>query len=527
MVINTIGIKAKRAINLLPLVLLIALTGSCSKDKGNYDYRELDLAAIDVTALPASYSLLQFDSLHIEPKVTFKGELVNMRRPQFDELEFSWEMYPAQVNSATVERHLIANTPALNARITDRQLVWELLYTVTNKNTGVKAFARFGVAVTPSIAEGWMVLYERDGNTDVGIIKNDEISKTATREEVFMDVYSASNNEPLSGKPGSLIFSIANFPSTKLYIQSANDIASVNLSTFERMATFNTGIFWSTPAVKSPALVRASEGRKEFIINNNKLHVLDYSIIAPGDRAFYDGLHGNYGQLAPWMAASTASAFDAILYDQTNKKFVKVPLRGSEVTDLATPQSTSAPFDVRNVGMELLMADLGWNNWEHMVMKDADGRYYLLTANFREGETAFIGKGKYDMSACPEIRDINSVTAGFYGEIFYYGANNHVYQFKYTPGITETLWTAPAGEVVTNISLQKYYNTNRASGVLFDPKNLCKILYIATYNESQKKGTVYQMQVNVSSGALLPGTEKKYSGFGKVKAMAWKPYIIR
>ena len=155
-------------------------------------------------------------------------------------------------------------------------------------------------------------------------------------------------------------------------------------------------------------------------------------------------------------------------------------------------------------------------------MKDNAGKHYLLTANFREGETELIGKGKYDMSNCPEITAINSVTAGVFGEIFYYSANNHVYQFKYTPGTTDLLWTAPANEVVTKIALQKYTSTNRAQGVLYDPKNFCKILYVATYNETTKIGTVYQMEVNVTGGAIISGTEKKYTGFGKVKSMGWK-----
>ncbi len=56
-------------------------------------------------------------------------------------------------------------------------------------------------------------------------------------------------------------------------------------------------------------------------------------------------------------------------------------------------------------------------------------------------------------------------------------------------------------------------------------ENFCKILYVATYNEGTKIGSVYQMEVNVTNGAIVPGTEKKYTGFGKVKAMAWKPGI--
>jgi len=527
---DTIKIKNNKKL-LQKIVLLfgiIATIFSCSKDKGNYDYTDLDLVTINVDGLPTEYSLLQFDSLKIKPEITYKGQKVNLDKPQFEELAFSWEMYPGRINPAVNERHLIDSTAALNTQIKLRQLIWELVFTVTNKKTGVKAFAKFGVAVTPALAEGWMVLYERNGNTDVGLIKTNDISKTQTKEEVFLDIYAASNNAPIPGLPGSLVFSLANLTGTmRIYIQTSKTAVSVDLGTFRKIISFDDGIFWTKPAVTAPAKVAATDSRKELMINNNKLHVLDYTVIAPGDRAFYDGLGGTYGTLAPWVATSTSAAFDAIVYDQTNKKFLKVALRGAEIVPIATAQSVTAPFNVSNVGMEFLMADLGWNNWEHMVMKDNEGKHFLLTANFKEGETPVIGKGKYDMSNCPEITAINSVTAGFYGEIFYYSANNHLYQFKYTPGTTGLLWTAPTGEVVTNITLQKSYNSNRAAGVLFDPKNLCKFLYVATYNETTKIGSVYQMEVNTSSGAIIAGTEKKFTGFGKIKAMSWKAYIIR
>ncbi|MFC3196117.1 PKD-like family lipoprotein [Parapedobacter deserti] len=513
---------------LIAFLALIAATStvSCHKDRGNYDHLTLAPMEIDVEGVPQSYTLLRFDTLTIRPKVRYGGVTVDPADAKLPQLEFSWEMYPAQIDREIIERHTLSDSIALHAEMNQRELTWEVLFTVTDKETGVKAFSKFNVAITPALAEGWMVLYERNGATDVGIISNNDISKTQVAERVFMDVYSASNGAPLRGTPGSIIYSTANMPGRmKLYVQSSEDIASINLNTFERVASFDDGLFWTRPAVAAPALVTATPSRKEFLINDNRLHVLDYTVIAPGDRAFNDALGGSYGMLAPWIATATSPAFEAILYDQTNQRFMKVMQRGSEVVPISTVQSEGTPFDVNEVGMELIFADLGWNNWEHMVMRDTYGGHYLLTANFMEGETAFIGKGKYDMNTCPDIGNINAIAAGYFGEVFYYSANASLYQFRYTPGATEMLWTAPEGQTITDIALQKYYNTNRAAGVLFDPKNLCRILYIATYNEATRTGTVYQMEVNPSSGAIIAGTEKSYSGFGKIKAMGWKPFL--
>ncbi|MEJ2879797.1 PKD-like family lipoprotein [Pedobacter sp. GR22-6] len=518
--------NSNKILNFLVLLAGIAIMASCSKDKGNYDYKAVDAVVINLENVPSTYSVVRFEGINIAPKITYKGEAVDLVNPQFPELKFTWEIYPT--GREVVERHLLSESPILNVNLNQRELPWEILYTITNTNTGIKTFAKFALNITSILAEGWMVLYERNGNTDVGLITNNEIARSQVAEKLFLDIYSASNGGPMKGTPSSIAYSYANLAARKIYVQSNQEMSMVNLSTFAKVFDFNQGLFWVKPGTISPLIFRSTEARKEWVINNNRVHMIDYTTIAQGDRAFSDPLGGTYGTLAPWMAVSPAP-LDGVFYDQTNKKFLKIIVRGSEVTPFTTNQTT-AVFDVNNVGMELLMGDIGWNNWDYTVMKDNAGKHWLLSANFKAGDVVDlttgrgvpIGRGKYDMSTCPEIANVNSVTAGTLGEIFYYSANNHLYQFKYIQGTTAQLWTAPGGEVVTNISLQKYYNTNRAAAAVYDPKNYCKILYIATYNETTKIGTVYQMGVNETSGAILAGTEKKYTGFGKIKAMSWK-----
>ncbi|RZM29841.1 MAG: hypothetical protein EOO88_03255 [Pedobacter sp.] len=517
--------NGNKTLSFLALICGIAILASCAKDKGNYEYKTLNAVTIDLENIPAAYSVVRFEDISIAPKVIYKGVTVDPVNPQFPELKFTWEMYPSQAGRDVVERHTLSESPLLKVTLNQRELPWEVVYTITNTETGIKTFAKFAVNITSALAEGWMVLYERDGNTDVGLITNNEISKNQVAEKLILDIYSASNGGPLKGTPGSIIFSASSTnPNPKrIYIQSSQELSAVHPLTFGKVFDFEEGLFWSQPNVKAPLTLGVTELRKEFLINNNRVHTIDYTTLVQGERAFSDALGGTYGTLAPWMATSPLP-LDAVFYDQTNKKFLKIILRGSDVVPFTAIQ-TGAAFDVNNVGMEFLKGDMGWNNWEYLVMKDDAGKHWMLSANFKAGDVANIGRGKYDMSICPEVANINSVTAGYLGEIFYYSANNHLYQFKYIQGMAEQLWTAPAGEVITNIALQKYYYTNRVPNSPFVPKNHAKILYIATYNEGSKVGTVYQIGVNETSGAILPGTEKKYTGFGKIKAMAWKPNI--
>ena len=54
------------------------------------------------------------------------------------------------------------------------------------------------------------------------------------------------------------------------------------------------------------------------------------------------------------------------------------------------------------------------------------------------------------------------------------------------------------------------------------PVNDCEVLYVATYNEKEGNGTVYQFMVDPSSGAVDKGSLLSLSGFGKIKDMGWK-----
>ncbi|RXK81452.1 PKD-like family lipoprotein [Filimonas effusa] len=510
------------------LLLAVAVIAGCYKDKGNYDYVSIDEATIDTSGLATNYSIQRFDTLTIAPVVTYQGVKVNSAKPQFPELKFVWKMYPASSVRLNDERTL-DSTVTLHKMLDQPEMAWEVLFTVVNTKTGVKAFAKFAVAIAPSLAEGWMVLYEKNGHSDVGLIVNDRIAKATVKEKVLYDLYAASNGAPLKGKPGSLITSTANFPTyLSLFIQTSEDVASVWPGTFERKATFSDTLFWTVPSVKTPAFITASEGRKEFVLNNNKLHKIDYLTIAPGRRAFDDGAAGTYGTLAPWVASSVHATLATVVYDQTNQRFLKLTSAGADIIPFTTKQAAKGPFDINNVGMQFLLSDVGRNYYQYSVMKQTStGKYYLLAANFRVADTdSTLAKGKYDMSACPEIENINSITAGYLGEIFYYSAgSNKFYQFKYNTGVTENLWTAPGNEKITCIRLQRSYGTNPAQDVLYAPKNANKVLYIATYDEASGNGKVYEMLVDPSSGALNTGSVRVYEGFGKIKAMAWKPFI--
>lgn len=515
-------IKRKLLAVMLPLCILAA----CYKDKGSYDYHTLDEVTIDTTGIGATRSMKRFDTLTLNPVIRYKGEVVNLQQSQFPELQFSWTIYPDLNDASGNELHVLDSVPRLHKMLDQPEINWDVRLTVTNKLTGVRAFAIFKVRLEPALAEGWLVLYERNGSADVGMIVNDRINKTAVKEQVYYDIYSASNGRTIKGKPLQIAYSNAAVRPVNMYILTEQDAVSVDVN-FKKKAAFADTLFWNVPSVVAPSFVQATEARRELLINNGRIHKIDYLLIVPGRQSFDIGAYNNFGTLAPWAAGFVSTTFSTVVYDQTNKRFLKLSSSGAELQRFATKQDANLSFDVDNVGLQFLYGDMGRNNEEQMIMKDpATGKHYLLTANFRLGDVARVATGKYDMSNCPEINTVNAVAAANLGEVFFYsGGTSKVYQFKYTSGVTETAWTAPANEKITHIQVQKHYQVSQPANSPFAVKNTNRVLHVATYNETTQEGKLYQMDFDPSNGAISPVNQRSYGGFGKIKSMTWKPYF--
>ena len=513
--------------NMLKYILLFLFVGaglwSCYDDKGNYDYHDLDELVIDSTggSIQTNYSIGRMETLNIPLKVYYKGELVNGSENQYPELEFNWVVYQQGSGTPIAERDTISEQIELNIPINLEERQWKLTFTVVNKQTDVREFMTFGLKVNSSLSEGWMVLYERDEKTDVGLITNKLIAPDVLQEQTWLDIYSTYNNSPLEGKPRRLIYSKATTPEVVMVV-SDKDMVAVDPLSFTKLYAFED-LFWSAPVEKAPGYYTTFFNKREFMLNTGKPHTVNFSTGGSNRTSMFFGVPctGDYGDLANWCA-NMSTAYSGVVYDQTAQCFKCVKSNQTQVVSLPV-QSSEAAFDCNKVGMELVMSDYGRNNYEYVVMQDKSGHYYLLVADFCSFTTqTSIGVGKYDMANCKGVQaGITSVTAGYKGEILYYAAGNgvYLYDYKVSNSSGDPVWEDPNGGIVTCIRLQKYLGTGSMTKI---PVNDCEVLYIATYNEQTGAGTVYQLKVNPSSGAVDKSSQRVFSGFGKVKDMGWK-----
>lgn len=507
--------------------MALALTCvSCYDDKGNYDYTDLEVVEVEKPGdnILEKYIISRFDTLTIDPKVTYQGkQVVGDEAP----LDYLWTLYTTHTGVGvdyTIDT--LSTSRKLDAQITRGGGDYALHLTVRNRNDGVEYYMQTQLTIEESISAGWLLLYEcadAPGQSDVGLVVNEWTKNNIIKNREFWDLYKASNNRHLNGEPRCIHHTVANLAQGDIVMIFTNkEYAGVSHNTFEKNTTFGN-LFYEEPAnygfnYYGPA---GAAALGETLVNDNKVYVTSFM----GSRNNFFGVakSGDYGKLANWASATRAASYDAVVYDQTNQRFLVAPRSGVSFTSFAA-QAPTAAFDVNNVGMELWMGDFGGAMFNDFLFFKKGSEYYLAEANF--GLTSNInlpnlGTGLYNITASPGIANATTMAAAMQGQYVLYGSGNKVYNLAYNQSTTATtLWTAPdSGEEVTCIALQKFYYRVIAMAGILPYAN--RILHIATWNESKKEGKFYEYEINPASGALL-GEPKVYTVPGKVKSMCWK-----
>ncbi len=514
----------------LGAVALLAV--SCYDDEGNYHYKTLDEITIDTAGLgiQSSYAINTLDTIWAEPIVLFNGDTVNGHEDIYP-LEFLWTIYAASTGTGvdyTVDT-LGSHIP-LVAPISKASGTYTIRLTVTNTKDGIETYLTLGCTTTDNIGDGWMVLYESKTNpgcSDVALIVNDLVKNYYySADKVQADLYSIANGEPLDGNPVAICHScavgLANSDGAypEVIIQTDKDMVGVGSASFIKQLSFED-FFYSPPATCAPEAFVPQPLRFETVINDNKVYHANFSSSSYRDQYYGVAYSGEYGKLAPWSATFIAYNYDAVVYDTEAQKFINVPYSNVTFGGWAEQDMDIAAFDVNDVGMEMIASDYGYNGYEYSLMHGGSS-YMLLVSDFYNSDitTEYVGIAKYDITNSPEIADMVSMSCGRQGELLFYASKDNVYCLKYIDSdIADLLYSAPAGEEITCIRVHKYFYPS-ITEVGFMP-GYCKILHVATYNESTGEGKLYMLPIDSSNGEITDEI-REYSGFGKILDMGWK-----
>lgn len=528
---------------LFPLSLILLFV-SCYDDKGNYDYHDLEDVKIDTTqvGMLSEYSIMRFDTLHLEPRVQFEGHEATANDP----LSYQWTIFSANSgagSSAVIDT--IGHERILDAPITRTGGNYYVQLVVTNENDGIKQFFRVPVAVSEVFDGGWMVFYERadkPGYSDLGLVYNSWTKLNVNYNRFYSNLYETTNGECLEGTPVRCLDIAVSLASGNNYVGLCTDKTLVGVSENGIEKAIDFADFFHNPPAEATPVWYGQHGSgvmsgqsSEVFINGNKIYTNTYSFSATQGRntkfsvaKFAEGI----GTLAPWNAeVPNTLNYGIVVYDQTFHKFRYAGYNSARLEEFAEQDLAVSPFDINNTGMELLMGDWGKGEsqavslrpYDYLIMKNGSA-YSLAVLNFATTapQSTNIARNLYPMTdLCPEISKVTTMSASHVGSFIYYGAGDKVYTFAYDSKQPATVaWQAPDGETVTCVRIMKYYHgTVYGYGMVPRSDNL---VHIATWNENTKQGHLYEYLINPASGILNTEKYYDYAFPGKIKDMAWK-----
>ena len=215
-------------------LVLMVLISACYEDKGNYDYHELESVEIDTTGtdmLP-EYSIMRFDTLHLNPHVYYEGREVNDASDA--PLDYEWTIFSATSGAGANQTvDVIGNQKKLDAVITRTGGNYFVQLVVTNRNDGIRQFFRLPVAVSEVFDGGWMVFYERadhPGYSDVMLVYNPWTKLNINYNRHYTNLYEVTNGELLQGHPVRCMDIAVSLASGNNYIGLCTDYTLVGAS---------------------------------------------------------------------------------------------------------------------------------------------------------------------------------------------------------------------------------------------------------------------------------------------------------
>ncbi len=163
----------------LPLIFtgLSMVIGSCYKDKGNYDYREINEVRIKI--LPDCIKYSGTDSLNLNPELTYT------KNPDGD---YSYEWIAVRLDAPLGSENkpvFIGKEKNLRYRIDLNTGIYSVCLSVKDETTGLVWKTRFRLNVVSGVYKGWMILCD-----DNGKIRLDMVEESSAEPRISKDILS-------------------------------------------------------------------------------------------------------------------------------------------------------------------------------------------------------------------------------------------------------------------------------------------------------------------------------------------------
>lgn len=448
---------------------------SCYKDKGNYDYT--DINKISITSAKDTFDVLTQDSLKISPELssTISSEA---------DYEYEWVIYPAI--SAPLTRKTISTAKELKVKITEIPGNYALILYVKDNKTRVEFQKRFYVRVQSAYNSGWMVLNEENGHEDISII--------LSTGQIFDSLYFKTNNEKLADGAHKLILINSFRGEQKIFVLSAEEVTQLYFADFTKIGTAKD-LFFQVPQVVRP-IDYYSNGTNENFLNDYKPH--STNLISPGPWKFGLSPVGDY-ELAPFNIYNGAAG--VVFFDRKSRAFFKQNSNTYELLPFSSPNPDVNEFDANNVKRDLLYAGPNTGSLYNTVFrKPEDDSLFVQVLDLSKTSP---GMKVYPFKNAPGISTAYKYLSSVTVPHLFYVSDNVMYVYDIPAEKAREVYTFPSGSRVKTMKLDG--TSKMVVGV-----------------DEGDGGSVYFFDI-ASTGDFVNKTyTTKYSGFGNILDITFK-----
>lgn len=514
-----------RLIIYLLLLSMIGIFFSCYDDKSNMDYALLESINIDVSDLPASFTISQYGHLKIAPLIYKKGVEDN-------NLTFKWQL-KGQETDKEIGRGMVLDTIINDAPQTDP---YKVLLTVTDNTTGISELKTWDLTVLNSLREGLIVADTRDGvNTDLSLIMafnfTGQLYVDVFRNDTVMhNLYSRTNGHLINDL--ALALHSASFDNNRsLTLLCQKSVLRINLYTY-KYEYMNNDLFYAPfdneSQIKPQDILFNKQYSEEVMLINGLLYrrscqngevKYSYQFTVPDNK--YAISHFCITYANPGNPSGFA-------YDSLNGRFLMMP-RNAEALKVFL-NNVSGKFDPNNVGdKECLFMGEAMNNKVYSIMHERNTvNYYIypfLANTLDDGKS--IPLMPIDISGCTDIAKAKYFATSQNDDVLYYATEDKIYAAILTTNPVQSpvrypdpLESGMANEKITSMQIWKedvgcvLYLGSRGDVT----NNGAYRMLVVTTCDGAGNGKVITMPIqNLGIGNLAdPSYFNTFSGFGRI-----------
>lgn len=425
---------------LILIIISIFTATSCMKEKGNYDYSDLNEITIDTLNMR---TLSQFDSLKLTPVIS---------QSKFDteeNLDFLWYWYRTDVDERIIDT--LSTERNLKYYAGDEPGKYGLRLKVTDRRTGLYARLPIDIVISGGNS-GLLVLSSINNKANLTIVNE--------AKDLFQDAYYAANGEHAGENPISIacvdIYQKLGMQEIMIFCNDTKGGVTLNYDNFVKEREIGK-LFFATPSVLLPQSYTASESQMvkvdyDFIINNGRLHARELKNVGvsnPTDMLFLPEIMGDYS-LSPY---SFINANTLLFYDNKNYCFRVLNCGGGNISSnifAPAPLENEAnvdnmPFNPRNVGLEMIFGGEGWkpsgyvgNGYGIFRKPGTTSLDEMYCLKFNIGDkmsftppygTYFVSYFKHKITQAPGMNEAKAFAISKKDPYIYYAHNNLIYSY--------------------------------------------------------------------------------------------------